>query len=85
MLTSAWRVVATDYEDNEDIQMEPINKSLDDYNKIESEFCQNFPDFVFSDFIELDEYLATSEPLPEEIEQEEANLEKENEQSDDGK
>jgi len=63
--------------------MEPISKSLDDYNKIESEFCQNFPDFVFSDYIELDDYLATSEPLPEEIEQKEANLESENEQSDD--
>ena len=32
MFTSAWRDVATDYEENEDIQMEPINKSLDDYN-----------------------------------------------------
>jgi len=63
--------------------MEPISKSLDDYNKIESEFCQNFPDFVFSDYIDLDDYLATSEPLPEEIEQKEANLESENEQSDD--
>ena len=47
--------------------MEPISKSLDDYNKIDSEFWQNFPDFVFSDYIELDDYLATSEPLPEEI------------------
>ena len=54
--------------------MEPISKSLDDYNKIDFEFCQNFPDCpVFSDYIELDDYLATSEPLPEEIEQEEAN------------
>ena len=87
MLTSAWRDVATDTiincfhhsgfheakENNEDIQMEPISKSLDDYNKIDSEFWQNFPDFIFSDYIELDVYLATSEPLPEEIEQEEAN------------
>jgi hypothetical protein len=60
-------------ENNEDIQMKPISKLLDDYNKIDFEFCQNFPDFVFSDYIELDDYLATSEPLPEEIEQEEAN------------
>ena len=48
-------------------------------------FARIFLIFVFSDYIELDDYLASSEPLPEEIEQEEANLEKENEQSDDGK
>ena len=91
MFTSAWRDVATDTiincfhhsgfneakENNENIQMEPISKLFDDYNKIECEFSQNFPDFVFSDYIALDDYLATSEPLPEEIEQEEANLEKE--------
>ncbi len=99
MLTSDQRDVATDTiincfyhsgfneakENNEDIQMEPISKLLDDYNKIESEFCRNFPDFVFSDYIDLDDYLFTSESLPEEIEQEEANLDKENEQSDDDK
>jgi hypothetical protein len=41
--------------------------------------------FLILYYIDLDDYLATSESLPEEIEQEEANLDKENEQSDDDK
>ena len=61
ILTSAWQDVATDTiincfhhsgfheakEINEDFQIEQISKSLEDYNKIESQFYQNFPDFVF--------------------------------------